>query len=116
MNVFIYCLFDENEIPFYIGKTKNPLKKRESQHQKRLQKDLTIFKLDTIKEDEWKFWECYWIEQFKCWGLDLDNKNNDEEHESTYNDEYWENMLHSKSFYVYSYTNNDIENNNKRDC
>ena len=44
---------------------------------------------------------------------DLDNKNNDEEHESTYNDEYWENMLHSKSFYVYSYTNNDIENNNK---
>jgi len=75
MNVFIYCLFDENGIPFYIGKTKNPLKKRESQHQKRLQKDLTIFELDFIEEKEWKFWECYWIEQFKCWGLNLDNKN-----------------------------------------
>jgi hypothetical protein len=75
MKVFIYCLFDENGIPFYIGKTKNPLKKRESQHQKRLQKDLTIFELDFIEEKEWVFWECYWIEQFKCWGLNLDNKN-----------------------------------------
>ena len=75
MNIFIYCLFDENEIPFYIGKTKNPLKKRESQHQKRLQKNLTIFELDVVKEEEWKFWECYWIEQFKHWGLYLENKN-----------------------------------------
>ena len=75
MNVFIYCLFDENGIPFYIGKTKNSLKKRESQHQKRLQKDLTIFELDFIEEKEWEFWECYWIEQFKCWDLNLDNKN-----------------------------------------
>ena len=42
---------------------------------------------------------------------DVDNHH--EEHESTYNDEYWENMIHSKSFYVYSYTNNDVDNINR---
>lgn len=76
MNVFIYCLFDENGIPFYIGKTKNSLKKRESQHQKHFQKNLTIFELDVINENDWKFWECYWMEQFRQWGFVLKNKNN----------------------------------------
>lgn len=76
MNVFIYCLFDENGIPFYIGKTKNSLKKRGSQHQKHFQKNLTIFELDVINENDWKFWECYWMEQFRQWGFVLKNKNN----------------------------------------
>jgi hypothetical protein len=75
MNVFIYCLLDENEIPFYVGKTKNPLKTRESQHQRRMQKNLSILELDIVDECDWKFWECYWIEQFKYWGICLSNKN-----------------------------------------
>ena len=45
MKVYIYCVFDENEIPIYIGKTKNSLIKRESQHQKRLKQKVNIFEL-----------------------------------------------------------------------
>jgi group I intron endonuclease len=75
MKVYIYCLFDENEIPIYIGKTKNSLTKRESQHQKRLKQKVNIFKLDYIEESEWKYWECYWIEQFRQWGFNLYNQN-----------------------------------------
>tara|TARA_R110000782_G_C14765333_1_gene408579 strand:- start:42 stop:752 length:711 start_codon:yes stop_codon:yes gene_type:complete len=75
MKVYIYCIFDENEIPIYIGKTKNSLIKRESQHQKRLKQKLNIFELDYVEGDDWKRWECYWIEQFKQWGFTLSNQN-----------------------------------------
>jgi group I intron endonuclease len=75
MKVYIYCLFDENEIPIYIGKTKNSLIKRESQHQKRLKQKVNIFELDFVDESDWKRWECYWIEQFKTWGFNLYNQN-----------------------------------------
>jgi group I intron endonuclease len=75
MKVYIYCLFDENEIPIYIGKTKNSLIKRESQHQKRLKQKVNIFELDFVDEIDWKRWECFWIEQFKIWGFNLYNQN-----------------------------------------
>jgi group I intron endonuclease len=75
MKVYIYCIFDENEIPIYIGKTKNSLTKRESQHQKRLKQKVNIFELDYIEGNNWKHWECYWIEQFKQWGFELNNQN-----------------------------------------
>jgi len=32
--------------------------------------------LDEVPEDEWKFWEIYWISQVKQWGFDLTNGNN----------------------------------------
>lgn len=72
--VFIYCLFNNNG-PFYIGKTKNSLKKREKQHQKRLKDNCEIFKLDLVNENEWKFWEQYYIDLFKSWNFNLKNKN-----------------------------------------
>lgn len=75
MKVYIYCIFDENEIPIYIGKTKNSLTKRESQHQKRLKQKVNIFGLDFVEEKDWKYWECYWIEQFRQWGFELNNQN-----------------------------------------
>lgn len=71
----IYCLFDENEIPFYIGKTKNTLSKRESQHQKRLNRNCFIFELDNVEDKEWNFWEKHYISLFKSWGFNLENKN-----------------------------------------
>jgi len=71
----IYCLFDENEIPFYIGKTKNNLNKRESQHQKRLNRNCSIFELDNVEDKEWNFWEKHYISLFKSWGFNLENKN-----------------------------------------
>lgn len=75
MKIYIYCLFDENGFPVYVGKTKNELHIRETQHQIRLNKNITIFELDYIDSNEWKFWEQYWIEQFKIWGFDLLNQN-----------------------------------------
>lgn len=75
MKVYIYCLIDENEVPVYIGKTKNSLNKRESQHQKKLKQKVNIFELDLVEEANWKYWECYWIEQFTQWGFDLYNQN-----------------------------------------
>jgi hypothetical protein len=75
MYVKIYCIFDENGIPLYIGKTKQKLSIRESQHQRRLKIKISINEIDLVKESEWKFWESYWIEQFKNWGFDLLNKN-----------------------------------------
>jgi len=75
MKVYIYCLFDENDIPLYVGKTKNNLTLREYQHQKRLNRLVKIFELDYIELTNWKFWESYWIEQFKQWGFNLLNQN-----------------------------------------
>lgn len=75
MKVYIYCLFDENGVPLYIGKTKNNLILRERQHQKKLMKQISIIELDNVDNNEWKFWEEYWIEQFKAWGFSLLNQN-----------------------------------------
>ena len=68
-------MFDKNKIPLYIGKTKNLLKIRESQHKKRLNKELNIFELDYVDENEWKFWEEFYINLFKSWNFSLLNQN-----------------------------------------
>lgn len=75
MNVKIYCIFDETGIPLYVGKTKQKLSVRESQHRRRLKQKVFIYELDLVKMDEWKFWESYWIDQFKSWDFNLLNKN-----------------------------------------
>lgn len=75
MKISIYCIFDENGVPLYIGKTKNDLSLRESQHRRKLNKRIYISELDVVDNKEWKFWESYWIEQFQAWGFILKNKN-----------------------------------------
>jgi hypothetical protein len=63
------------DVPIYVGKTKNKLKTRESQHKRRLKKDITIFELDYVYENEWEFWEGFYIELLKSWGFNLINQN-----------------------------------------
>ena len=75
MKVSIYCIFNKNKIPLYIGKTKNNLLTRESQHRRKFKEEIFIFELDLVDDKEWRFWECYWIEQFKQWGFNLKNQN-----------------------------------------
>jgi hypothetical protein len=72
--VTIYYLI-ENNIPFYIGKTKNDLLSREYQHKKRLNRNIQLIELDVVNIDEWKFWEKHYISLFKSWGFKLENKN-----------------------------------------
>ncbi len=86
--VFIYSLTDPitNEIR-YIGKA-NDLKERLTGHYypygntykdnwiKKLKKEglkPIIEELDYVIKSEWKFWEKYWISQFKTWGFRLTN-------------------------------------------
>ena len=67
-------LLEKNNIPFYVGKSINP-KKRLNHHKHKFGKDITQLILEESADEHWKFWECYWIEQFISWGFDLENKN-----------------------------------------
>jgi hypothetical protein len=68
---FIYVL-TENEIPFYVGKTKNP-KQRESAHKKNYPNSKFEI-IDEISVLEWKFWERHYISLYRSWGFILTNK------------------------------------------
>jgi hypothetical protein len=71
----IYYLHKGDNIPFYIGKTKN-LSLRLYDHKHTYGRDVLIEEIDLVEDKEWKFWEKYWVEQFKIWGFKLKNKNN----------------------------------------
>lgn len=74
--IFIYYLTKQNEdIPFYIGKTKN-IKNRLIEHKyKKRNYNINIKIIDEINENEWSFWEKHYISLFKSWGFKLKNKN-----------------------------------------
>lgn len=71
--IFIYSL-ERNNIPFYVGKTKNP-KSRKADWLREYKDSISFNIIDEVNKENWKFWECYWIEQLKGWGFDLINKN-----------------------------------------
>jgi predicted GIY-YIG superfamily endonuclease len=70
----IYIL-ERNGIPFYVGKTLQRIKERFYTH-KGKNKNSEIIEIDCVDDDEWRFWESWYIELFKSWGFDLENKNN----------------------------------------
>lgn len=61
-----------NDIPFYIGKTKNE-KQRFMKHKIKYPES-SIEVLDEVPTEEWKFWERYYISLYKSWGFILENK------------------------------------------
>jgi DNA-binding CsgD family transcriptional regulator len=72
--IYIYLLeFKDNT--YYVGKTNNVLR-RMKEHTRKLSIDFNYTVLDEIENINWKFWEQYWICQFKAWGFKLENKNN----------------------------------------
>jgi len=68
----IYVL-EKNSVPFYIGKAKDATRRKHA-HRRTYGLDIQSYIIDEV--EDWKFWESYWIEQFKCWGFKLENKNN----------------------------------------
>jgi len=88
----IYILIDPvtKEVR-YVGKTTN-IKKRFNKHLNESRKSTTSHKkawiksllkknlkpemeiIDVVNNDEWKFWERYWIEQMIAWGFKLTNE------------------------------------------
>ena len=73
---YIYYLCRNDNIPFYIGKTKNNPSIRLKDHNCKKEKGLIINIIDEIPTNEWKFWEKHYISLFKSWGFKLENKNN----------------------------------------
>ena len=85
---YIYSL-DENDIPFYIGKTLYPdqrLRKHKQESQllrtykeKHINKilknggDISISIIDIVENGTEDIWEKYWIEQIRCWGFKIYN-------------------------------------------
>jgi hypothetical protein len=77
METIIYYLHKGDNIPFYIGKTKNSPKKREREHRNRMNnKSIYLEIIDKVNNDKWKFWEQHYISLFKSWEFELENKNN----------------------------------------
>lgn len=90
--VFIYTLSDESGNIRYVGKTKQYLKQRLYSHIKECYSNRKSHKISWIKsllnkgerpiisvidevfDEDWQFWEVYWIEQFKQWGFKLTNQ------------------------------------------
>lgn len=90
---YIYTLSDINGDIRYIGKT-SYLNQRLYSHikecrTKRINHKINWIKsllkkgekplisiLDEVESDDWQFWECFWIEQFKQWGFNLTNQTN----------------------------------------
>lgn len=82
--VFIYCLaLPESGTPYYVGASVNP-KIRYGQHLARPQcatgqrlrasgQKPEMFIIEECTEADAAFWENYWINQLRCWGLDLEN-------------------------------------------
>ena len=70
----IYVL-ERNGMPFYIGKTIQEIKDRYYTHGNR-KINSEIIEIDCVNDDEWRFWESWYIELFKTWGFELENKNN----------------------------------------
>ena len=79
----IYVL-EKNGIPFYVGKAKDSTRRKHS-HRRTYGLDIQSYVIDEV--EDWKFWESYWIEQFRCWGFKLENKNNGGGGPSNYTEE-----------------------------
>ena len=77
MKTSIYLLsnIDNDPNKVYVGKTMSSNRKRE--HQVRFGKQIEYTVIDMVDSLERKYWkplESYWIEQFRVWGFELQNK------------------------------------------
>lgn len=105
MKYYIYTL-DYNNIPFYIGKTidmKTRLRKhKQESNKKRTNKEIYINSiinngeeiyiniLDVVELGNEDYWEMFWIEQFRQWGIKLYNSTSGGE-----GGDYWTGKKHS---------------------
>lgn len=67
----IYIL-ERNGVPFYVGKANDVIRRKHKHHQT-YGIDIVLTIIDVV--EDWKYWEEYWIEQFKVWGFNLLNQN-----------------------------------------
>ena len=75
MTDIYYLTYEYEDIPFYVGKSINCYS-RFFAHKKTYGKNIKMIKIDKVNNQEWLFWEKYYVSLFKSWGFKLDNKNN----------------------------------------
>ena len=71
--IYIYYLH-KNNVPFYVGKAID-VRRRLNKHKIDKGENISLTVIDEVSQNEWRFWESYWICQFKHWGFILENKN-----------------------------------------
>ena len=96
-------LIQKNNIPIYVGKTKN-ISVRLFYHRKKFGNDITYFYLDEVSDSEWKFWEKHYISLFRSWGFKLENKNDGGGGSTSYSDEIKQKISQSKTGMKYNLT------------
>jgi hypothetical protein len=106
---YIYFL-EKDHIPFYIGKTKHPIR-RKHKHYQTYGNDIELIILDEV-ENDWKYWESYWIEQFIRWGFNLLNKNKGGGGPEQYTEEQKQKMRKPRKVGTGNKISNTLKNNN----
>jgi hypothetical protein len=100
--VYVYVI-EKNNSPIYVGKTIN-FSVRLFYHRKRWGSDINWFFIDSVQENEWKFWEEHYIALFKSWGYLLENKNNGGGGPSKYSEETRKKISDKKTGMKYNIT------------
>jgi hypothetical protein len=72
---YIYFLHNGDNIPFYVGKSNNPMKFRWNRHRKTYGENTYLEIIDEVDSKYWKYWERFWIQQIEQWGFILLNLN-----------------------------------------
>jgi hypothetical protein len=74
-SIYLLSNIDNDPNKVYVGKTMTSNRKRE--HQVRFGKQIEYTVIDVVDSLDRKYWkplESYWIEQFRAWGFNLQNK------------------------------------------
>lgn len=74
---FLYYLHKGDNIPFYIGKARNPIRRKHKHRLDHKDQNIDLAVIDSCEDESriWKYWEGFYIELFKQWGFKLENKN-----------------------------------------
>ena len=73
--IYLITNIDNNPNNVYIGKSINKIWRKHA-HNRTYGKNIVYSIIDEINSSIWEEIESYWIEQFKCWGFNVQNKNN----------------------------------------
>jgi hypothetical protein len=69
---YIYYLHKGDDIPFYVGKTNNPIT-RISKHKKTYGTNIVLEIIEKTTTEDWRYLEELYIQLFRSWGFKLTN-------------------------------------------
>jgi hypothetical protein len=69
---YIYYLHYGDDIPVYIGKTNNPVN-RKNVHKHKLKQNIELVVIDQSNNEDWRWMEEFYIQIFRSWGFYLSN-------------------------------------------